>query len=85
VRDLRKIFFWVRSQVMIDKRPPAPPPAPAAAAAAVPVAPKAPKDIFQQDVRSLKAAAAEQKVALQQQKEQQLETAQATASKSGTG
>ena len=66
---------------MSDERPPPDPPAPAApaasaAATAASLAPKAPKVNFQRDARSFfkKAATAEQKVALQQQKEQQLET-----------
>ena len=63
--------------------PPAAPPAPPAPAApealAAPVAPKAPMGVLQQNARSFfkKAATAEQKGALQQQKEQQLATDQA--------
>jgi len=78
------IDFWVAADQRLPAPPPpdppAPPPAPAArAAAAAPVAPKAPKGDFQWDARSFskKAATAEQKVALQQQKEKQLATDQA--------
>ena len=64
--------------IAASQRPPDPltPAAPAAAAAAAPVAPKAPKGIFQRGARSFfkKAAAAEQELALRQQKEKQLAT-----------